>query len=421
MAGTMRTLRGGAASVLALTLLCACGGGVSGSGAASSPGSVSGSSAPAVAPASNVASVIVDGGPNPDSGSVNTLFTSVKVCVPGSTTECQTIDHVQVDTGSYGLRLLGSVLSLSLPQAKAVDGNSLAECTQFVDGYSWGPIASADLQVAGETAASVPVQVIGAANFAAVPSACSSSGTIAEDSVATFGANGILGIGVFEQDCGSGCVRNPDNGFYYSCPQTGACVGTAAALATQVLNPIPLFAVDNNGSIIDLPSAPDPGEPSLTGSLIFGIDTQANNKSGTESLLTVDTGNGNLSMTFNGQTLSASFIDSGTNGIFFNDSSLSGCTDPNFKGFYCPAGSQSFPVVLTGSNAVSVTETFVIENAQTISTDNPTFTVLPALGGTYSSSSNTFDWGLPFYYGRRVATAIEAHTTAVNTGPYIAF
>ncbi|MEA3151149.1 MAG: hypothetical protein QOD56_2088 [Gammaproteobacteria bacterium] len=368
-----------------------------------------------------MASVVVDGGPTANGGSVNTLFTSVTICVPGSTTECQTIDHVQVDTASYGLRLLGPVLTLSLPGVKAADGNSLAECTQFVDGYSWGPVALADLQVSGETAASVPIQVIGAANFAAVPNACSSSGTTAEDTVATFGANGILGIGVFEQDCGSGCANNVNNGYYYSCPQTGSCAGAAPSLAIQVLNPVPLFAVDNNGTIIDLPSVASPGEATLTGSLIFGIDTQTNNKSGTQSVLTVDPATGNLTIVFNGQTLSGSFIDSGTNGIFFNDSNLSVCTDSNFSGFYCPASTQSFTASLTGSNAVSATATFTIQNAQTVVTANPTFAVLPTLGGTYSSSTNTFDWGLPFYYGRRVATAIDAHTTAVNTGPYIAF
>jgi hypothetical protein len=52
--------------------------------------------------------------------------------------------------------------------------------------------------------------------------------------------------------------------------------------------------------------------------------------------------------------------------------------------------------------------------------------VLPTLAGTFSSASslntsNTFDWGLPFFYGRRVATAIENQQTATGTGPYVAF
>jgi hypothetical protein len=412
MGKVMRSLRGAVAAAWMLTLI-SCGG-----GDGSSSGAASGSTSPATA-APNVASVIVDGGPTASSPSINTLFTSVTLCVPGSTTQCQTIDHIQVDTGSYGLRVLAPVLALSLPLTKASDGSALVECTQFVDGYSWGPVALADVQVSGETAASVPIQVIGDTNFVTVPNDCSSPNPNAEDTVATFGANGILGIGVFEQDC-AGCDSNAANGFYYSCPQTGDCLGTTVPIADQVANPVPLFATDNNGTIIDLPSVAAPGEATMTGSLIFGIDTRTNNASGTQSVLTVD-GNGNFTIVFNGQTFNASFIDSGTNGIFFSDSALPTCTESSFSGFYCPSSTQNFSATLTGLNAVSVTEAFSVENAENVASGNPTYTVLPALGGTYSNSADTFDWGLPFYYGRRVATAIENHTTAVNTGPYIAF
>ncbi|MDS4027928.1 MAG: DUF3443 family protein [Candidatus Contendobacter sp.] len=91
------------------------------------------------ATAYNVLPIIIDGGPPGIAPNyVNGLFTSVRVCAPGSTTQCQTIDHVLVDTGSVGLRLLSAAgdgeFSLSLPQQKAPDGNTLAECLQFVDG-----------------------------------------------------------------------------------------------------------------------------------------------------------------------------------------------------------------------------------------------------------------------------------------------
>jgi hypothetical protein len=407
-----------AAGLIGLSSLAfvSCGGG--GGGASVVP-------TPAPTNPSNVVSVIVDAGPN--SNSVNTLYTTVTVCVPGSTTSCQTIDHIQVDTGSYGLRLLAPVLTLSLPVTTASDGNSLVECTQFVDGYSWGPIALADIQVGEETATSVPIQVIGGSAFAVDPN-CSNKGT-AEDTVAAFGANGILGIGVFEQDCGSGCapsttVDNSANGFYYSCT-TAACVGTTVALNSQVLNPIRLFTTDNDGSILVLPSVAAPGTTTLTGSLIFGIDTQSNNASGSETILAVD-GIGDFTTVFNSQTLTQSFLDSGTNGIFFDYTALTLCSDPNFKGFYCPAVPTSIAATLTGTNNTSITESFTVDNAQTLATNNPTFSVLPTLAGTFSTAtssntSNTFDWGLPFYYGRRVFTAIENQRTAVDTGPYVAF
>jgi hypothetical protein len=161
-----RISRSFAAGLVLLSSLLAgsCGGGSSGSALTSGSGS-----APA---ASNVVSVVVDDGPDPLSNpTANTLYTTVTVCVPGSTTECQTIDHIQVDTASDGLRILASVLTLSLNVAPAPDNNSLVECTPFADGYSWGPIAMVDFTIAGETASSLPIQLIGDARFAAVPAA----------------------------------------------------------------------------------------------------------------------------------------------------------------------------------------------------------------------------------------------------------
>jgi hypothetical protein len=326
---------------------------------------------------------------------------------------------VQVDTGSYGLRILGPVLTLSLPAATASDGNSLAECTQFVDGYSWGPVASADVQIGGESAKSLPVQVIGATGFAPVPSACASVGN-AEDTVANFGANGILGVGVFAQDCGSACVTDSTYGYYYSCTQS-ACAPIAVPLADQVLNPVPLFTSDNNGTLIELPSVAAAGAATVSGSLYFGIDTESNNASGTQTVLTLDPTYGFFTTVYDGATLSTSFIDSGSDGLFFNDGNITACTSSNFSGFYCPVTALDLSATLTGHNAVSADVTFTIGDAETLANSNPSFTAFASLGGTYTSSTTTFDWGLPFFYGRRVANAIEGHSTSAGTGPYVAF
>jgi hypothetical protein len=407
---------GGGLGILSCICAVSCGG-------ASLSSSAGGTGA--VPAASNVVSVVVDAGPT--NSSLNTLFTTVTVCVPGSTTQCQSIDHIQVDTGSSGLRLLAPVLSLTLPVQLATDGNSLVECTQFVDGYSWGPVTLADVQVSGEAASSLPVQVIGDSRFTVIPTDCSTTGP-AENTVADFGANGILGIGVFAQDCGSRCAGSVDNTFYYSCAAT-ACVGTTASLTTQVLNPVPLFAKDNNGTIIQLPSVAAQGALTLTGSLIFGIDTQTNNASGGVTVLSVDPNLGHFTTVFNGTTFDQSLIDSGSNGLFFTDSALQAlkeCPAPNDAGFYCPASTMSFTATLTGTTSTggsgaSTTASFSVASAQMLSTDNPTFTVFPTLAGTFPSSADTFDWGLPFYYGRRVLTAVETGTTAVGAGPYFAF
>ena len=99
----------------ALLLLTGCGGG------GSSSTQITNSSPPNTATplAANAVSVQVTGGIQ--GGFSNLLMASVTVCIHGAT-RCQTIDNVQVDTGSTGLRLLASALSgLALP---AIVGNT---------------------------------------------------------------------------------------------------------------------------------------------------------------------------------------------------------------------------------------------------------------------------------------------------------
>jgi hypothetical protein len=410
----LRALRMGIGVALCLSAI-SCGGGGGGGG------SGSGTTTPPPPPHTvNTTSVIVDQGPL--NSSVNTLFTSVTVCVPGSTASCQTIDHIQVDTGSYGLRLLAPVLTLMLPVQTLSNGNSLVECTGFLDGYSWGPVALADLTIAGETAKSLPVQVIGDSRFTTVPSTCSGTGT-QEDTVASFGANGILGVGVFQLDCGD-CDTVVHN-IYYACTTASNCVETLVPTTMQVPNPVTRFAADNNGIIIDLPTVAPAGAVTVSGQLIFGIDTQSDNQSGTQTVLTVDD-IAELVMTFNGATLANSFIDSGSNGIFFADNSIVTCANPQINTFYCPANTLTLgPLSIQGSNGVMVNNlTFNVGDTQTIISTAPTdtYSVLPQLAGTLpAGNAGSFDYGLAFFYGKRVAVAVEGSKTSVGTGPYIAF
>ncbi len=235
--------------VVVVAVLTGCGGGGSTSGSATQAAAV------------NVQPVTVGQGPG---SVVNLLFTTVTVCVPGSS-NCATVDHIQVDTGSNGLRIMASQLPafLTLPQQTDAGGNyAIAECAQFADGYAWGPVKIADVKIAGEEATALPVQVIGDAAFATIPDNCSSYGP-AENTVATFGANGVLGVGQFLRDCGSVCATYADNGLYYPCPVSGACLTTSLSdtlgLDQQVANPVARFANDNNGVIIELPPIPPEG------------------------------------------------------------------------------------------------------------------------------------------------------------------
>jgi Protein of unknown function (DUF3443) len=413
-----RALRFGLCAMLCLAVLSCGGGGNSTSLSGGSTGST-GSTGTTTA-ANNVVDVVVDAGPSaPSSAVVNTLYTTVTVCVPGSTTSCATIDHIEVDTGSFGLRLISSALgSVSLPLQTLSNGNSLLECAQFVDGYSWGPVALADVRIAGETASSVPVEVIGGSS-APVPSDCSSKGP-AEDTVLTFGANGVLGVGVFPQDCGATCVTTVNNQVYYACTSTQCEATTVASASDEVADPVTYFATDNNGVIITLASVPATGSASVSGTMTFGIDTQSNNASGSQAILTVD-GYGAFTTAFNGQSLQRSFLDTGSNALFFDDSSIPTCSTSS--DFFCPTSTVPLNATLTGQNDISVPVDFNVANADTLFANATDQVAFVNLAGPYpmASGTATFDWGLPFYYGKTVFTAFDGGTTSVGTGPYVAF
>ena len=46
--------------------------------------------------------------------------------------------------------------------------------------------------------------------------------------------------------------------------------------------------------------------------------------------------------------------------------------------------------------------------------------VFAQVGGDALANAG-FDWGLPFYFGRSVYTAIENQNTSAGMGPYFAF
>ncbi len=441
-------------------LLAGCGGGgsdaVTGSttGSSGSGGSTSGGGTTS-GTAYNVVNAVVDQGPTGliNSGSVaaNIMYVNVTLCVPGSTTNCQTIDHVQVDTGSQGLRILSSVLNSSLLSALqpiTVNGGALAECLQFVDGYSWGTVVRADMHIGGsdsattgEAAPDLPVQIIGTSTYS-VPADCNTAGgNTPENTVAEFGANGIIGVGLFDYDCGTICAPNTgvtgiaNGNYYYSCGTSG-CTGTLVAETSQVINPVFGLAAnssgvtDNNGVIIELPAVGDSGAATVTGTLVFGIGTQTNNAlPSTATVMTTDPYYGFVSVNFNSTNFPDSYLDSGSNALYFNDSSIPTCGQSTIaRGFFCPASEESFSASVTGVNGQTAAAPFSIAPATTLFS-NSTYAAFDNLGAPASTSSaspsqtsaQTFAFGLPFFYGRNVYTAMENTDAGGTSGPYFAY
>jgi hypothetical protein len=397
------------AALFVAAQLAGCGGGGGGGSTAPTP---SPAPAPASAPAAtqaqlpaNAVQVTVDRGV--DGTAFNSPFVSVTVCAPGTST-CQTIDHVLVDTGSYGLRLAASVLdpSLALPAVTNAGGAPVGECAHFVDGFAWGAVRRADVKLASETATALPVQVVGdtGAPYASVPPACSNSGSNFGNGL---GANGILGVGLFAPDCPS-CVASAAPSVYFACGTSG-CTSTAMPLTSQVTNPVAAFPQDNNGVILTLPPVPTGGVSTLTGSLVFGIGSQSNNQITNQTVFTTDS-RGNMRTTYKGATLS-SFLDSGSNALFFTDSSIAQCS-----GFYCPGTPLTLSAVNTSTTGVSQSVTFTIQSITSVASNASAANV-----GADGGLGNSFDWGLPFFFGRSVYVAFAGAVTPKGLGPYWAW
>jgi hypothetical protein len=449
-----------------------CGGGSHSSSTSPANTSVAGGNT-IVTSGNNVAPLSVDAGPVASSNpSVNVAFTTIVVCAPGSATNCVTIDHIAVDTGSTGLRIPATLLStLNLQNVNLT--TPIAECVQFLDtSFSWGSVKSADVKMGGtanisELASSVPILVLGDPSIpsgASIPTTCSQTSAIGgstapgkeNDTVAALGANGLLGVGNFQFDCdvlgfANPCASStPPPSAYYTCLGTSSCSTSAVPTTQQVRNPVSMFTTDNNGVILELPVVPIGGQTSISagqGSMVFGIGTQSNNGLGSAVVLALDSNLNDpayagITTVFKGisypnsTTALASFLDSGSNGFFFLDQPTSKI--PNciaVVDFYCPASTESLTATNQAASGNSLGVQFNISNADKLSGNNTAFSDLagPNTSGSPNSSTQAadgfFDWGLPFFYGRNVYVAISGVTPpnpagiggSVPAGPFWAY
>ena len=383
---------------------------------------------------SNMVSMTVGNGPlGGNNDTFNIPYVSVKVCNPLAT-QCVTINNVLVDTGSTGFRIMASVLkSAGLTLSDMSDpnpnlpNNTIYECLPFADGYAWGGVARAQLEVGGETASDVPIQVIddSTPQPTNIPNSCTKS-LSSLDSASAFDANGVLGVGVFLQDCGTACAADASEDIYYTCSASGSCLSTTLPTADQLANPVALFATDNNGVLLQLPAISANGAATASGFLIFGIGTESNNAIGSANVITAND-QGDFTTQFNGSALPSSFIDSGSNGLYFNDSSdnsLKTCPSsfgPDASDFYCPSSTLSFSAVSQGDNGVEITTDFQVADVGALSNNDYAIDDVAGPAAPVTGFGAYFDWGLPFFYGRTVFIGIEGTTVGSNTGPFYAY
>jgi hypothetical protein len=385
-----------------ICLLNGCSGGGGSGGGSSSP--------PPPAKTANVLTVSV--GAASVCTNVNELCAQITICQPG-TSSCQTISHILVDFGSFGLRIFASVVTPTLSPEVNSQGNPIGECAFFADGTAfWGPVQRADVVLGGEPAVNVPIHVIDP-TFAGQSSNTNPCNTVVDSNPLSVNFNGILGIGVFAQDCGSVCATQSNNTLYFSCAAS-TCTGTKVQLSDQVQNPVWLLPSDNNGVLLTLPNVPSTGAPAVSGSLILGIGTAVNNTPPAGvSVLTTDQ-NGFLSTIYKSNPPVQSVIDSGSNGYFFADPTLLVCTSP-LQDFYCPPSPVNLMATVVGANSNQASISFQVANTSNlVQTGNAVFN---NLGGPFSG----FVWGLPFFLGRTTYIGIESQASTIGTGPFVAF
>ncbi|MBN3753951.1 DUF3443 domain-containing protein [Paraburkholderia sp. Tr-20389] len=357
-----------------------------------------------------------------DSTIVNTPYVSVKICVPGAqgATQCATVDHMLLDTGSAGVRVtsaaLGAAFAARLP-AQTGAGNdttgkaALAQCAIFASGYTWGPIKRADVKIGGETASNIPIQVIGDSGFTWIPNDCTARGASSMNDVAKLGANGIVGIGHLAHDFPE-AAQTALAATYYYCPTPWSCTAATVPLDKQTANPVAAFATDNNGTVIRLPALPATGQASVTGELLFGIGTRDNNALPAGATRLTVTDRGLFTTSYKGRTFS-SIIDSGSNGLFFYDSTLPAISG----GWYVPTITQNLSASMM-SNTGNAQSTVPFAIADSSSLFPLGYAAHDNLGAPLNSM---FMWGLPFFFGRSVYTALSGVLAGPQTGPYVAF
>ena len=88
---------------------------------------------------------------------------------------------------------------------------------------------------------------------------------------------------------------------------------------------------------------------------------------------------------------------------------------PVCSGFYCPATPLTLSAVNTSATGVTGTVDFIVES-------------LPSVGSAAAAHlagdiglARSFDWGLPFFFGRTVFVAMTGASTSKGAGPFWAY
>jgi hypothetical protein len=262
----------------------------------------------------------------------------------------------------------------------------------------------------------------------------------------TLGSNGILGIGSVKLDCGQICLTGDysrSHVQYYSCPSDVAnvlgCKPAAVPSNFQVFNPVAALPLKyNNGVVLVLPQVTGLGAFKVHGELIFGINSETNNRlpdNANRINLGVDWQNNsssylNVTTTYKNTVIANSYLDTGTNALFFTDTDIANCPNSNVDKnepkptWFCPKDPLHLSAVMSDGDNPQRNRTpvnFDIGSAEALfTTSNTAFALLGGTPVPRIPGELSFSWGLPFFFGRRTYLSIWQQTGAEN-GPWYSF
>lgn len=334
----------------------------------------------------------------PGSG-FNRITVAVTICAPGSTTNCQRIENIMVDTGSTGLRVQRAAISpdvLGLPPLLGRDNVPLAECEHFSgkNNAAWGAIRTADVSIGHMHAPGLAIQIVNDDSVQR-PSWCKNT--------ARPTSNGTLGIGWRPRD-----------------PHTFVAVFNhrytpldPAIDANHLANPVAKFTTHNNGEVFNFRDADSHGEKAVKGTITFGIGTADNNRIDGAQYIPLDS-NGLFTTTFDGVTFPSSYIDSGTPQLILADPALSVC-DTASSYYYDDAATHRSASLQENAAAVALNAPSAAATPQgdpavpvDVVVANRAVACRPVHAGVVggiaeiSTTQGKFVWGLPFFLGKRV-------------------
>jgi hypothetical protein len=361
---------------------------------------------------SNVAPLYVDGFPCQPSvyPSWNEPYTNIKICEPNSTTNCQVIDHVIVDSGSDGLRFMEGVIKSSLLKhlpVVGVKGKIITECETYVDSYTYGPLLYADVYFGGKVLKKFPLQL--ASNAYTPPAECQDEGGEKTNTAALFGGNGLVGVAFPLTDV------TP----YYVCESNGSdCADFNYA---GLPNLVSVFEKDNNGAVITLPSVASRGSSTpVMGSLIFGVGTESNNKppAGTKALKN-DLSFGEFDVEL-GSNKAKAYIDSGTSNLVVNGDWTQCSASTGLQGFFCPSKNEalSMGVSSIGKTTPAYHIGLTIGNANTLlNNGDVAYDDIAQYVSSSASAGGDYALGLTAFFGRTMYFVFNGKSSDLGTGP----